>query len=179
MIKAETIRRHPFRSAAVISAAGIFALEIIGLAQNPNYATPEKSCASPWASSKSFKGEDVSTLLQTDTGAFTSGITADGKVPHGAYGIKASFKAPGDGSETFDHNASRMIKGGDAGKFTLKMAIGSGDVNFGVQVIAPEGSALCEIAPQTNFTYKNSSEYFHATGQIPWLNPANLITNTL
>lgn len=173
----EAIRRHRYLSAgsaAFILAAG--GTEIAAYSSNPTYDAPEHACASPFVISPVYPGQDVSTFWQTYTGIATPGVVAAGELPKGAYGVEASFAAPNSDEETWEHNASDMLKADHSGKYALKLAVGSGDVQFAVRVIAPEHSELCETTPDAAFTYKHSDAYGDASGQLPWPNPVNAVT---
>jgi hypothetical protein len=170
----ETARRHPriiAATTALIMGAG--AIEAAGFLENPSYGAPASSCVSPVAASRTYVDRDTNTLLQTDTGFFTTGVVARGTLPKGAYGVEASFESPGTGQMAWDRNDSRMIKANRAGGYTLNMAIGSGEVQFGVRVVAPEGSLLCNTPPDVAYIHENATDYFNTSGTLPWRNPVN------
>lgn len=173
----ETIKNHPYRASVAASFMVVLATaEIMGFYKNWTHSVPQESCASPWAISDTFVDPDADLYLRTYTGFFTKGTVASGKVPEGAYGVQASFKSPASPNKEWQENASDMIKPNGLGSFTLKMAIGDGDVQFGVRVIAPEGSPACEQAPETTFSQLDSNGYFKAPGQLPWPNPLNVLS---
>lgn len=174
----EAIKRHPYRTGAVALALGIAAVETVGYAKNPIYDPPEGSCVSPLAVSNTYVEPGTNTLLQTYSGLFTTGIVARGAVPEGAYGVEASFKAPSADTSEWDKNASDMTKANDAGGFALKMAIGSGEVQFGVRIVAPAGSELCTTVPKVDYKHLDQSGYSDIPGTtLPWRNPVAVVSN--
>ncbi|HSX08197.1 MAG TPA: hypothetical protein VLG11_04865 [Candidatus Saccharimonadales bacterium] len=174
----ESAKRHPYRTGtATALVLGLVAAEIVGYTQNSNYDVPEDACISPPAMSKIYVEPDTNTVFQTYTGLFTTGVVARGTVPKGAYGIQASFKSPEADAAEWDKNASGMIEANDVGGFALKMAIGSGEVQFGVRTIAPAGSALCHEAPVTTYEHLDRGSYFSTHEQLPWRNPVADVTN--
>jgi len=177
----EAAGNHPYRTTAITGLLlGTLATEIIGYANNPTYNAPEKSCVSPPpAVSETYVSHNTSTLLQTYTGLFTTGVVARGSLPSGAYGVEASFKSPDADAHTWDENASNMLKANSAGRFALKMAIGSGEVQFGVRIVAPEGSPLCSVVPDVTYTHEDRTGYFTTPGTLPWPNPVAIPVNVL
>lgn len=178
----ESIKRHPYRTGAVTLALGVATTEIVGYAQNPNYDVPEGACISPPAVSETYVEPGTSTLFQTYTGLFTTGVVARGTVPAGAYGVQASFKSPEAGAAEWDKNASNMYKANDAGGFALKMAIGDGKVQFGIRTIAPADSPLChEGPPVVTYEHLDQGAYFDTNANtdtmIPWRNPVAIAAN--
>jgi len=172
----EKVRRHPYiysgTTAFVLAVAGI---EGAAYANNPTYDRPQDSCASPFAISSTEVDRDTSTFWQTYMGINTTGVIASGTLPKGAYGVEASFAAPGENTQELGDNASRMLKADGAGKFALKMAIGSGEVQFGVRLVAQEGSELCDSAPNVTFAHADSADYGDANAKLPWPNPVNAV----
>jgi hypothetical protein len=174
----ESIKRHPrivAGTTAVLLGAG--ALETVGYLQNPTHDRPHGACVSPVAASETYVDRGANLLLQTDTGLFTTGVVARGKVPPGAYGVEATFKSPDADATAWDANASRMITAGNAGSYALKMAIGNGEVEFGVRVVAPEGSPACTTPPEVSYTHVGAADYFNASGNLPWPNPVSVVVN--
>jgi hypothetical protein len=172
----ETIRRHPYiygsTAAFLLTVGGV---EAVAYSSNPTYDRPDDSCVSPFATSKTFADKDTSTLWQTYTGINTSGVVIKGSLPDDAYGVEASFAAPGDNAHAeLQDNVSDMLKT-HSGNYALKLAIGSGDVQFAVRVVAPEGSKLCSEAPKAVFEHQNSAGYGDENGQLPWPNPVNAV----
>lgn len=171
----ETIKRHPYAYggglAFLLAVSGIEAAAYIS---NPTYDQPAKSCVSPFTTSPIFVDKDTSTLWQTYTGINTTGVIAKGSLPKGAYGVEASFAAPGDNLDELNSNASDMLKA-HSGSYALKLAIGSGDEQFAVRLVAPEGSELCNRAPDVVFAHKDSDNYGESTAQLPWPNPVNAV----
>jgi len=66
-------------------------------------------------------------------GIDTTGLIASETLPTGAYGVQAGFENPDKHDTAW--NTSSMIKANSAGHYALKMAIGSGEVEFGVLII--------------------------------------------
>lgn len=175
----KAVRRHPYRTlVAIILILGLAAAEVAGYAKNPTHDAPEDACVSPPTVSSVYVEPSTNTMLQTYSGLFTTGVVARGKV-EGAYGVQASYKSPHATAEEWDAHASQMIKANDDSGFALKMAIGSGEVEFGVQVIAPAGSELCNKPPEVTYQYYDRSGYFSAKGTLPWPNPVNVISNLI
>ena len=174
----ETIKRHPRTVAATTAVLlGAGAIEGIGWMQNPTYDRPAGSCVSPIAVSGTYVDRGANLLLQTQAGISTTGLIAQGTLPQGAYGVEASFKDPGANPAAWETNISPMIKASGAGEFVLKMAIGPGEVQFGVRVVAPAGSPLCDAPPQVTYTHKDAGDYFDSSGIIPWPNAGNVVVN--
>lgn len=174
----EAIKNH--RKLTAVSAGFVLAvggLETVAYLQNQTYDTPRNSCESPMAVSESFGDPDASTFFQAYPAFFTTGVRATGVLPADAHGVRVSFKSPHRDEKEWRENASHMIKADDIGRYSLKMAVGEGDVQFGVSVIAPEDSPACLKAPEVDFAYKNSTDYFNSRGDLPWLNPANGVVN--
>ncbi len=167
------IRKHPYRTALTCAAAGVAALEFVGMWQNPTAAIPEKSCLSPVATSGTFVDHSANLYA---AGMFTTGVRAEVTVPKEAYGVIGSFKDPSAPNQEWNNNASQLIPV-KAGSTALKFAIGGGEVQFGVQIVAPHGSKLCKNAPDVTFTHLASRNYFHADGNLPWPNLANAPAN--
>lgn len=174
----ESIKRHPVRATAAALVLGLATAEVVSYAENQTYDIPENACLSPFAVSPTYSDPGVNLWLQTYTGAFTTGVIARGTLPEGAYGVQASFEAPGAGQDEWNNNASGMIKA-TAGKFAAKMAIGDRDVNFGIRVVAPAESPLCNAVPNVVYEYLGRGAYFGTQEQLPWWNPAAGITNLL
>jgi hypothetical protein len=171
----ETVRNHPYAYAGGSAfLLAVLALEAVAYAQNPTYDRPDGACASPFAVSDTYVDRDTSTLWQTYTGVNTSGVLVKGTLPEGAYGVEASFAAPGDNAAALRENASDMLKA-KSGAFTLKLAIGDGEVQFGLRVVAPDGSELCSSVPDVTFEHLSSDAYGDASGQLPWPNPVNAV----
>ncbi len=174
----ETIKRHPYRAGtAAALLLGIALAEGVGYAKNPTYDIPNDACVSPPAVSNTYVEPNTNVLLQTNTGLFTTGVVARGVVPEGAYGVRASFKSPEARADAWEENASPMTKANEAGKYALKMAIGDGKVQFGVQIVAPAGSPLCDSVPNTAYRHYDRSGYMGAEGTLPWPNPVAVVTN--
>ncbi|HZM64204.1 MAG TPA: hypothetical protein VFB59_03665 [Candidatus Saccharimonadales bacterium] len=174
----EAIKRHPrvvAATAILLGAVGV--VEAVGWAQNPMYDRPADACVSPMAVSGTYVDPGANLLLQTQGGFFTTGLIARGTLPQGAYGVEASFKGPGEGAHVWEANASPMLKPNEAGEFALKMAIGPGEVQFGVRVVAPADSPLCDSMPQVTYAYEDAGGYFNAVGDIPWPNFSNVAVN--
>jgi len=171
----EAIQRHPYlyagSAAFVLAVAGI---ETTAYVNNPTYDRPGDTCVSPFATSPVFVDKDTSTFWQAYTGVNTTGVVAKGLLPKGAYGIEASFAVPGTELAELNKNASDMLKA-HSGSYALKMAIGSGDVQFAVRVVAPEGSNLCSQAPDVRFIHLDSDGYDDVNAQLPWPNPVNAV----
>lgn len=174
----ESIRRHPISYAtSTVLAVGLGIMELVGYASNPTYDVPDKTCVSPMAASFSYHGSWYDIPLFNHAGLFASGIEAKGQIPAGADGIRVGFRAP-DGLPGW--HTSDMLKGDASGRYVVKMAIGVDPVEFGVQVVAPEGSDLCKQAPAVEYTWLTSNDqYQDDPGQLPWPNPINVITNEL
>lgn len=172
----ESIKRHPVRTTAAAVLLSVAAAEVVSYAQNPTYDVPADSCLSPMAVSPTYNDPGANLWLQTYTGAFTTGVIASGTVPEGAYGIQASFEAPDAGQAEWNNNASDMIKV-EAGKFAVKMAIGDGEVRFGVRVVAPAESPLCNAVPAVAYEHVGRGAYFGTHEQLPWWNPVAGLTN--
>jgi hypothetical protein len=174
----ESIKRHPYRTvSAAALVLGIVAGETIGYAQNPIDNVPEGDCVSPLAVSKTYIEPGTSTLLQTRTGMFTTGLVAREAIPKGADGVQVSFKSPEANAAEWDKNASGMIKADEVGKVVLKMAIGDGEVQFGVRTVAPAGSSLCNTPPEVTYEHLDQGAYFSEHAIVPWRNPVNVVTN--
>jgi len=149
-------------------AAGSAAIEGLALDQNQTFAVPPHACVSPMAVSETYVDRTTSTLFETNTGLFTSGVRITGTLPPDAYGVQVSFETPSAGQKAWDENASKMVKTNDAGDYAIKMAIGSGEVTFGVRVVAPQGSPFCDAAPQATFTHESVTDYFLSSGTVPY-----------
>lgn len=172
----ETFKKHPYRTGVTASFLVVLATaEVMGFYRNWTHDIPQESCTSPWSVSDTYVDADADLYLRTYTGFFTKGVVASGRTPDEAYGVQASFKSPASPDKEWQENASDMIKPNGLGSFSLKMAIGDGDVQFGVRVVAPQGSPLCEKAPETMFSELDAGGYFKAPGQLPWPNPLNVL----
>lgn len=174
----EQIQRRPYLyagSAAFLLAVG--GIETAAYVDNPTYDRPDGACVSPWSISPTHVDKDTSTFWQTYTGVNTTGVVATGKLPKSAYGVEISYATPGADNAEVNGNASDMLKADASGRYAAKLAIGSGEVQFAARIIAPEGSALCDSAPDTSFIHKNASEYDDAAGTLPWPNPVNAVVN--
>jgi hypothetical protein len=175
---AESIRQHPYRSGtAVTLAATVMALEITGYVLNPSEDIPQGSCVSPFAVSNTYMDAHTSTLLETYSGLFTTGVVARGTVAEGASGVQASFKHPDADAAEWEKNASGMLPISSIGKYAYKMAIGDGAVKFGIRVVASAGSPLCNQVPNTTYQHYGRTEYPAADGGLPWRNPVADVTN--
>lgn len=174
----EIIKRHPRISYGTLAALLVVGgLEGAGYASNPTYDVPAGACASPFAESPPYQGKDANLWFQTWGGLFTTGVVAQGTLPQGAYGVEASFEAPGADEDGWNEKVSGMLHPDADGRYDLKMAIGSGAVKFGVRVIAPEGLGLCASPPDVAFVPKTASEYFDTSAQLPWVNPGDGVIN--
>jgi len=173
----EKARQHPVLTSGAVLLLGLSALEIDGYVSNSTYDTPKGSCSSPFARSKSYVDHDASTFFQTQSGIDTTGVIASGSLPKGAYGVQAAFENPDKHGAAWD--TSDMMKANSAGHYTLKMAIGSGEVEFGVRIIAPQGSAACDSVPDVTFQHVGTGDYATAGGQLPWPQPVNVAVNAL
>ncbi len=174
----EKARRRPlFSTAVAVILASTAYLEIDGYSSNPTYDVPSHSCASPFAISKKFGDPATNTLFMTDTGINTTGVIASGQLPRGASGVQAAYENPKEHGT--DWHISDMVKAKHAGVLSLKLAIGAGDVHFGIRTIAPEGAANCSKSPPIKFENVSASRYFENSGQLPWPNPLNIIANEL
>ncbi|MDB5171071.1 MAG: hypothetical protein JWO35_765 [Candidatus Saccharibacteria bacterium] len=152
-------------------------MEVDGYGNNRTYDVPKSSCASPITVSKKYGDPGTNTLLMTDTGIHTTGVIAKGQLPHDAYGIQAAYENPAEHGA--DWHLSKMVKPNRTGQFALKLAIGAGNVHFGVRIIAPEHSPSCTSNPNITFEHVNTGDYFGADGQLAWPNPVNVVANSL
>jgi hypothetical protein len=173
----EKARQHPVISLGLVLVLGASALELDGYLENQTYNVPENSCTSPFTVSKSYVDHDSSILLQTDTGIDTTGVIAKGSLPENAYGVQVAFEDPGGHGANW--TISQMVKVDAADDYRTKMAIGSGEVEFGLRVVAPEGSAACDTAPNVIFEHEGTGDYATTDANIPWPNPANIAVNAL
>jgi hypothetical protein len=137
------------------------------------------ACVSPIAVSGVYIDGNTHTRIQTHTGFFTAGILIRSELPKDAYGAKVSFRHPSQGKEAWDANTSRLIRPHKAEQFAAKVAIGSGEVQFGVYIVAPKGSPSCTTRPEVAYDHLGVTEYFKESGALPWRNPLNMFTNTL
>ena len=173
----ESIKRYPYRTSAAALLLGLAAVEGVGYAKNPTYDIPQGACVSPLAVSETYVEPGTNVLLQTNTGLFTTGVVARGNVPVGAYGVRASFKSPNADAGEWDKNASDMTKADKYGEYALKMAIGDGEVRFGVQIVASEGSPACDAIPDVTYEHYDRSGYFGTEGTLPWPNLVAVVSN--
>jgi hypothetical protein len=164
----ELARSPKFALSVTAMAAGSAAIEGLALSQNLTYPLPAHACVSPMAVSESYVDPATSTLFQTQTGLFTSGVRMTGVLPSDAYGVQVSFESPGAGQKAWNEHASKMVKANDAGNYAAKMAIGDGEVAFGVRVVAAQGSPLCDVPPHVTFTHESVTEYFLTSGTVPY-----------
>ena len=172
----EAARRHPWLTGiAAFAVLDLAVLEAVGYAQNPTYDIPEGACISPPAISRTYDGDPLAHPLQWYSGVLTSGVLASGTLPEGAYGVQASYKHPDQDLGALRANASDMLHADVAGHFALKMARGSGDVEFSISVIAPEGSSLCNVTPDVRYDDLDRSDYLMTAGDAPWRNPGNVV----
>lgn len=172
----EASKRHPWLTGMTIfGVIDLAALEVIGYAQNPTYDIPEDVCISPPALSQTYDGNLLAHPLQWYSGALTPGVLASGTLPEGAYGVQASYKHPNADMDALQTNASNMLHADVAGHYALKMAVGNGDVEFSVSIVAPEGSSLCNATPDVRYDYLDKSDYLMAAGDVPWPNPGNVV----
>jgi hypothetical protein len=173
----EKARQHPVISLGLVLALVAGALELDGYFENKTYNVPENSCTSPFTVSESYVDHDASILLQTDTGIDTTGVIAKGSLPDQAYGVQVAFENPNEHGVNW--TISQMVKPNVTDDYTLKTAIGSGEVEFGLRVVAPEGSVACDAAPNVIFKHEGTGDYATADASIPWPNPANIAVNAL
>ncbi|MDB5176230.1 MAG: hypothetical protein JWM81_1088 [Candidatus Saccharibacteria bacterium] len=175
---AEKVKRHPRISTGIAVFLGLAAVaEIDGYASNRTYDRPDHSCVSPFSVSDSYRDSGTNTLLMTDTGILTTGISAKVHLRGDAYGLQAAYEDPAENGSGW--HISRMVKANKVGDATVKLAIGSGEVHFGVRAVAPQGSATCEAAPDTTFSHLGKSDYYGNDGKLAWTNPVNTITSVV
>jgi hypothetical protein len=173
----ERVRRHPILGSGAVLLLGLGALEVDGYVSNPTYNVPKDSCVSPFAVSRSEVDHDANTFFQTWSGIDTTGVIASGTLPEGAYGVEVAFENPDQLGAGW--SVSHMIKADNTGRYLLKMAIGSGEVEFGVRIVAHEGSESCTTVPSTSFQHVGTGDYATADGQLPWPQPVNITVNAL
>lgn len=172
----EHIKSHPYRYSTTGVVASLLLADLVGYAKNPTYDIPEASCASPWTISSTYVNPNASAFWNAhNTGLGPSGVLAQGNTAGEAYGIQASWKHPSDNTEKFDQQASQMLKADEIGNFAAKLAVGDGQVQFGIRVIAPDGSALCDQAPIVQYTHLDRSAYFTSGAQLPYPNVVNVL----
>jgi hypothetical protein len=175
---AEKVKQHPRISTGVAIFLGlVMVAEADGYVSNRTYGRPDHSCVSPFAVSDSYRDSGTNTLLMTYTGILTTGVSAKAHLRDDAYGLQAGYEDPAENGS--DWHISRMVKANKVGDATVKLAIGSGDVHFGVRAVAPQGSATCEAAPDITFTHLDKSAYYGSDGKLPWPNPVSILTDLL
>lgn len=173
------IHRHPTLSASLAASVLVVGgIEYKAYSDNWTTDVPAGSCFSPVAHSRTYRDPRVN-MPSVWAGVGVSGVIASGELPEGARGVQASFKSPEAGDQAWQDNTSDLITPNTTGFFALKMAIGPGSVQFGVRVVAEQGSPLCNSAPEVTFYYANQASYASASGQLPWVNPVNGPVNIL
>lgn len=175
----ERAGRHPLLTTTLLVASTAGGLMMDGYLKNDTAAIPSGSCVSPYRVSDTYRDRGAITLLQTDTGILTSGVVVVGFLPNDSYGEQPAYRNPDQPGAEWNNGAMVTTGNNHTGYFAMKMAIGSGPVEFGVRTVAPDGSASCATAPDLSFDYVSEGEYFTTRASIPWEWPVNVATNAL
>jgi len=140
--------------------------------QTDRQPVPAGSCESPFFVTHRVGDPEASSVSQYFGGR--NGIVMHVNVGGQAIGVRAAYKSP-DAAEWGD--VSDMLPVNELGQATLTLAIGKGDVDFGVQTVAQDGSPACRQAPMVAVEIQDVGEYSNRPGQTPWANPGEYLTN--
>lgn len=173
---AEYVGEHKVRSAfmataltlGIISAGNYVSIEH----QDGRQSVPADSCESPFFTTQ-HDGDPQASNISHFLGNRT-GVALHVSAGQTARGVRAAFKAPGDEAWTL---TSDMLPVDALGNTVLTLAIGKGDVIFGVQAVAPEGDSICQHASSVDVEVRGVGEYQSEPGKSPWLNPGEAFVN--
>ncbi len=159
---------------AAALSLGLLGTELYGAHENQTFAEPANSCVSPFKTSETYV-DSATSDFQLYTGILATGVVAKVTVPKGAYGAEIGFKGPHDSNQQW--TTSNMLKPNSTGEVDAKLAIGDGQTQFGVRIVAAKGSKLCHETPPATFDHKGITEFPLAEGQLPWATAGNQPAN--
>jgi hypothetical protein len=170
----EALKRHPVRTA--IAGGLVVSMTAVGidymLYDDGTRPIPANSCLSPFntISEKGDPGASFLTPLLGDRrGIKVRGFNEKALGTNGIYGIQAAFKAPGD--KDWQQISPMMPLNKKTNIATVVLAIGKGDVEFGIRAVAPHGSVACETMPQMDVALQDVGEFRQVPGECPWRTP--------
>ncbi len=141
----ETVRKTFVLSTLVFLGGGVVGAFLVS----------PKTCLSPAAESKPYKGDKALGAEDNDRNTWVKGIeatTINAPRDDSYMGLTVGFRDPN--SRTAEWKNSEPVGGESDDKIQLK--IGEGDVQFRIQILAKAGSALCRDikmnTPSTTFS---------------------------
>ncbi|MGF7228723.1 MAG: hypothetical protein ACQR33_01940 [Candidatus Saccharibacteria bacterium] len=167
----DSIRKHPKTTVAIGLAAVCGGLELAGYLTNDTTVMPKGACTSAFAVTQAFRDPGGS-QWKTDAG-LGEGIIVKTVIPKGSEGVIVGYKSPNADSWA----SSPMIPA--TGQVAVKLAIGQGEVVFGVQVVSQNQADCNQVPVIETKTYDATDYIFDAHARLPWVNGLNDVTNLI